>query len=119
MTDSTETGTPTYLAKNDRTLRFPARHTALLVIDPANDFLSEGGAAWDMVETTVKLNQVVENLKDAIEGARSRSIPVLFGPMALTRKDYAHHALQRRSGINRLMFQERCSLLAVGALNST
>jgi hypothetical protein len=26
---------------------------ALLVIDPVNDFLSEGGAAWDVTKTVV------------------------------------------------------------------
>ncbi len=33
---------------------FPRARTVLLVIDPVNDFLSEGGAAWDMTKWTVK-----------------------------------------------------------------
>jgi len=79
----------------------------LLVIDPVNDFLSEGGAGWDMTKGTVKKNDVVENLRQLIEGARAREIPVIFGPMAYTREDYADEELQRRSAINRFMFEQQ------------
>ncbi len=75
-----------------------------------NDFLSEGGAAWEMTKTTVKMNNVVENLRRAIDEAKLRGIPVLFGPMAYTEEDYADKELQRRSGINRLMFEHKMFL---------
>ena len=88
----------------------PAERTALLVIDPVNDFLSEGGAAWDLTKTTVRKHDVVGHLRQAIDGARRRGIPVLFGPMAFTAEDYAEAQLQRRSGINRLMFERRMFL---------
>jgi ureidoacrylate peracid hydrolase len=100
----------TYLPKNESTLRFPVQQTALLVIDPVNDFLSEGGAGWEMVKTTVTMNNVIENLKKAIAGARGRGISVLFAPMAFTEADYAQHQLQRRCGINRLMYENRMFL---------
>lgn len=82
----------------------------MLVIDPVNDFLSEGGAAWDMTKGTVEKNDVVANLKRVIEGARAAGIPVLFAPMAYTEEDYASHELQRRSGINRIMFERKMFL---------
>ncbi len=72
----------TYLPKQEKSLLFPPDRTALLVIDPVNDFLSEGGAAWDLTKNTVKMNNVVENIKLAAEGARQKSIPVFWGPMA-------------------------------------
>ncbi|MBA4159854.1 MAG: cysteine hydrolase [Gemmatimonadetes bacterium] len=102
-----EGGAP-YLLKGE--LTFPRDRTALLVIDPVNDFLSEGGAAWEMTKNTVRLHNVVENLKRAIQGARERGIPVLFGPMAYTEEDYVHHELHRRSGINRIMFERKMFL---------
>lgn len=37
-------GEATYLSKGQETVAFPPDRTALLVIDPVNDFLSEGGA---------------------------------------------------------------------------
>lgn len=100
----------TYLAKNEAGIHFPKGRTALLVIDPVNDFLSEGGAAWEMTKTTVEKNSVVANLKRLIEGARTQGLPVLFGPMAYTEEDYADEKLQRRTGINRLMFEMKMFL---------
>lgn len=103
-------GGATYLPKEETEISFPPDRTALLVIDPVNDFLSEGGAGWELVKTTVEKNDVIGNLKRAIEGARGRGIPILFGPMAYTAEDYANEQLQRRSGINRLMFENKMFL---------
>lgn len=103
-------GKATYLAKNETGILFPRGRTALLIIDPVNDFLSEGGAAWEMTKTTVEKNDVVANLKRVIEGARTQGLPVLFGPMAYTEEDYADERLQRRTGINRLMFEKKMFL---------
>ncbi|MFN2503889.1 MAG: cysteine hydrolase family protein, partial [Acidimicrobiales bacterium] len=100
----------TYRARDDASLAFPPDRTVLLVIDPVNDFLSEGGAGWEMTKGTVKKNDVVANLGRAIEGARGHGIPVLFGPMAYTAEDYADDRLQRRSGINRIMFEQKMFL---------
>lgn len=86
---------------------FPPDRTVLLVIDTVNDFLSEGGAAWDLAKTTVQMNDVIANLRRVMDGARERGIPVLHGPMAYTEEDYAEHALQRRTGINRIMFERK------------
>lgn len=88
----------------------PSNKTALLIIDPVNDFLSEGGAAYNMTEKTLKLHDVIGNLRKAIEGARSRGIPILFGPMAYTREDYANTNLQKRSAINRFMYEKKMFL---------
>ena len=95
----------TYLPKNESGTSYPPDRTVLLVIDPVNDFLSEGGAAWELTKNTVKMNNVIENLQRVIAGARAAGIPVLFGPMAYTEEDYADEQLQKRSGINRMMFE--------------
>src|SRR5436305_12404957 len=100
----------TYLPKNQAGLSFPTERTALLVIDPVNDFLSEGGAAWDLTKHTLHMNDVIGHLKEAIEGARRHGVPILFGPMAYTEEDYAAEQLQRRSGINRVMFERKMFL---------
>jgi ureidoacrylate peracid hydrolase len=94
----------------DAATAFLADRTALLVIDPVNDFLSEGGADWDMTRSTVEKHDVVGHLRRAIIGARRHRVPVLFGPMAFTAEDYADAQLQRRSGINRMMFERRMFL---------
>jgi ureidoacrylate peracid hydrolase len=101
---------PTYLAKSQGGVGFPQGRTALLVIDPVNDLLSEGGAAWDMTRSTVTLHDVVGHLRQAIAGARQHGVPVLFGPMAYTEEDYVDGKLQCRCGINRIMFEKRMFL---------
>ncbi len=103
-------GGAAYLSKGETELTFPSDRTALLVIDPVNDFLSEGGADWENTKTTVSMNNVIGNLKRAIEGARDQGIPVLFGPMAYTEEDYADKELHRRSGINRIMYEKKMFL---------
>jgi nicotinamidase-related amidase len=103
-------GKATYLAKDQDTVAFPPGKTALLVIDPVNDFLSEGGAGYEMTKSTLKMVGVIENLKTAIEGARQRGIPVLYGPMAYTEEDYAEHQLHRKSAINRVMYEHKMFL---------
>ncbi len=100
----------TYRLRGERATGFVPEQTALLVIDPVNDFLSEGGADWDMARSTVEKHDVVGHLKQAIEGARQRRIPVLFAPMAYTAEDYEDEQLQRRSGINRVMFEKKMFL---------
>ena len=92
------------------TAHFDPERTALLVIDPVNDFLHEEGAAWEMTESTVKKNDVVAQLARLTAATRASGVPVLFGPMAYTMEDYANAHLQRRSGINRLMFESKMFL---------
>lgn len=86
---------------------FPPQRTALLVIDPVNDFLSEGGAGWGMTEGTVTKHDVVGHLRQAIDGARAHGVPVLYAPMAFVAEDYTDQELQRRTGIGRIMFELR------------
>jgi nicotinamidase-related amidase len=42
--------------------------TAVVVIDPQNDVLSEKGKAWDLVGTSVKENKTVENIERIFQG---------------------------------------------------
>lgn len=88
-------------------MQFDPSNTMLLVIDPVNDFLSEGGAAWEMTKNTVRSHDVVGHLRQAMDAARSKGIPVVHGPMAYTEEDYADGRLQCRCGINRLMFEQK------------
>lgn len=99
----------TYLPK-DEAPGYPRGRTVVLIIDPVNDFLSEGGAAWELTKFTVKHNDVVGHLRLLIDGAHQRDIPLLFGPMAYTEEDYANHQLQKRSGINRIMYEKKMFL---------
>jgi ureidoacrylate peracid hydrolase len=99
-----------YRLKGQAGTSFDPQRSALLVIDPVNDFLSDGGAAWELTKTIVSKHDVVGHLREAIDAARRHGVPVLFAPMAFTAQDYDDEQLQRRSGINRLMFERKMFL---------
>ena len=52
------------------TKQIDPKSTALLIIDPQNDFLSEGGAVWDLVGSEVQKYNVVKKLKQPKKGSK-------------------------------------------------
>ena len=54
--------------------------TALLLVDPYNDFLSEGGKLWPRVKAVAQDVGLLENLGALVSLARSREIAVIFVP---------------------------------------
>jgi nicotinamidase-related amidase len=54
--------------------------TAVLLVDPYNDFLSEGGKLWPLVEPVATKVDLLNNLRTAITTARDAGVPVLFVP---------------------------------------
>lgn len=54
--------------------------TALLFVDPYNDFLSEGGKFWPMLEGVAKEVRLIENLRTVVGAIRKADIPVFIVP---------------------------------------
>jgi nicotinamidase-related amidase len=108
--DQSKAGGTDYRVRGEGGRTFDPATTALLVIDPVNDFLAEEGAAWELTESTVTKHDVIGHLRQLIDGVRAAGIPVLYGPMAYTADDYAHQELHRRTGINRIMFEKEMFL---------
>lgn len=54
--------------------------TALLLVDPYNDFLSEGGKLWPMVEDVATEVGLLANLRAITAAARSESIAIFIVP---------------------------------------
>jgi nicotinamidase-related amidase len=52
--------------------------TALLVIDPYNDFISEGGKIWDRIKTVAEANNCVPNMLQVLKIARQAKLPVFY-----------------------------------------
>ena len=48
--------------------------TALLVIDPYNDFISEGSKIWNRLKTTTPATAAIATSKEAIGEQRSRKV---------------------------------------------
>jgi nicotinamidase-related amidase len=54
--------------------------TALLLVDPYNDFLSEGGKVWPRVKEVAEQVNLLDHLRALVEVARDRRIKVFFVP---------------------------------------
>jgi ureidoacrylate peracid hydrolase len=52
--------------------------TALLVIDPYNDFISEGGKLWDRVKRVAEANNCVPHMLQVLNAARETGLPVFY-----------------------------------------
>jgi ureidoacrylate peracid hydrolase len=52
--------------------------TALLVIDPYNDFIAEGGKLWDRVKTVAEANDCVPHMLQVLNAARKARLRVFY-----------------------------------------
>lgn len=69
--------------------KYPPTKTALVLVDPFNDFLSEGGKLWSFTKETVEGVHLVKNLQMLLTAARQHQILVVYAPHHHTEKgDY-------------------------------
>ena len=54
--------------------------TAVVVIDPQNDVLSENGVSWPLVGDSVKENHTVENIERLFMAAKDHGFGVFISP---------------------------------------
>jgi len=54
--------------------------TALLVIDPYNDFISEGGKLWDRLKAVAEANACVPHMVQVLNAARKAGLRVFYAP---------------------------------------
>ena len=52
--------------------------TALLVIDPYNDFISEGGKVWDRLKGVAEANKCVPHMMQVLDAARKSELRVFY-----------------------------------------
>ena len=52
--------------------------TALLVIDPYNDFISEGGKIWDRIKGVAEANNCVPHMSQVVNTARKAGLRVFY-----------------------------------------
>jgi nicotinamidase-related amidase len=58
----------------------PWPETALLFVDPYNDFLAEGGKLWPMAEAVAREIGLLENLRRVTAAVRAAGLPVFIVP---------------------------------------
>src|SRR4051812_4337660 len=66
---------------------YSSENTAILIVDPFNDFLSDGGKLWSTTKETVKGVNLIENLKNLLSAARSSGIKIVYVPHHQTEKE--------------------------------
>ncbi len=52
--------------------------TALLVVDPYNDFISEGGKIWPRIKAVAEANNCVPHMQQVLTAARDAKLRVFF-----------------------------------------
>lgn len=60
--------------------RYPMGRTAILLVDPYNDFLSEGGKLWPRVAEQAARVNLLSNMRAVMRTARTASLPILYVP---------------------------------------
>lgn len=59
---------------------FNKQLTALLVVDPYNDFISEGGKIWDRIRAVAEANDCIPHMLLALHAARQAKLRVFYVP---------------------------------------
>ena len=60
------------------TLKFEEEITGVLVIDPYNDFISEGGKLWNRIKSVAEANNCVPHMLQVVTAARNAGIRVFY-----------------------------------------
>jgi nicotinamidase-related amidase len=60
------------------TLTFQKEITALLLVDPYNDFISEGGKIWGHIKGVAEANNCVPNMLRILEATRKAGLHVFY-----------------------------------------
>jgi len=61
-------------------MRYERAKTALLLVDPYNDFLSEGGKIWPRLEPIAKEVGLLDNLRNIVAAVRKAGIQLFVVP---------------------------------------
>ena len=59
-------------------LKFNIEITALLVIDPYNDFISEGGKVWDRLKSVAEANNCIPHMLQVLNAARKAKLRIFY-----------------------------------------
>ena len=54
--------------------------TAILLVDPYNDFISEGGKLWPRVKAVAEEVQLLDHLREVVSTARGQGFKIIFVP---------------------------------------
>jgi nicotinamidase-related amidase len=61
-------------------MKIPAEKTAIVLIEPQNDFLSEGGTMYAYIKDQLAERNVIANLQDLLKNARGKVAKIFYVP---------------------------------------
>ncbi len=93
------------MKNQEKQKKLDLKSTAILITDPQNDFLSEGGAVWDLVGSEVQKYNVVEKLNQLRKTAKKIGIPVFYSPHIYTENEY--QTWKHLNFIDKVMFERK------------
>ena len=67
--------------------KYLKNNTALILVDPFNDFLSPGGKLWETTKETVLGINLVKNVRKILVASRAAGIQVIYAPHHHTSKE--------------------------------
>lgn len=89
---------------------YTSHDTALLFVDPYNDFLSEGGKLWPQVQEIAAENGMLANLRAITAAARAADLPVFIVPHRRWRQgdfeDWDHPSPYQRAAAEAQVFAD-------------
>ncbi len=59
-------------------ITYERESAALLVIDPYNDFISEGGKIWDRIRAVAEANECVPHMLQVLSAARKAKLRIFY-----------------------------------------
>lgn len=59
-------------------MRYDKEITALVVIDPYNDFISEGGKIWNRIKAVAEANHCISNMVEMLNSLREAELRVFY-----------------------------------------
>lgn len=87
---------------------YPRGATGLLLVDPYNDLLSEGGKIWPRVQAIAEANGLIANLKAIADTVRGAGMRVFYAPHRRWEpgdyEDWAHPNPTQRAIMHRHSF---------------
>jgi nicotinamidase-related amidase len=93
-----------------RIRNYASDRTALLIVDPYNDFMSEGGKLYDAIKQTADASDMFENLRKLIPAARDAGIQVFIIPHHRPRpgdfKGWQHMTPFQQAGVPGKAFED-------------
>ncbi len=84
------------------TLKCDKEITALLVIDPYNDFISEGGKLWDRLKAVAEANDCIPHMLQVMNAARKAELRVFY---ALHHRNCPDNYNERRRSITKAVIR--------------